>query len=426
MHLSLALSPGSSVLRRVGGVLRPSNVVVAAIGDSLMAQSVGTTVGGFVQQDFRGALPWARALAQQRCYLPGGAIKGVGGNRLDQILARITDVTSMSIAGPDGVSVLPGTVVLNGGANDIGQSADLATVISRLESCISAIRAAGQIVVLIGPTPQSSGTTWNATQLGVLADFRDYCRARSQPAQGVLVADAWDDIASAPDGDVAAATMLRDTAHWHPKAAYLVGLRLKEQIDQLFTEPRPLAGTNLLLNPELAGTSGSKGGGITGNVASSWIANTAATLTGDQTITASKIDLGGGQYAQQFHVSGTWAGSGDVSINQTLPNWGTTYNTGDIMSFDGIVEVDGISPPPTGKHVPMVKIIYKGGSEVVDALLGAAEPTPAATPLVLNPRVERFTHGADSTRNTPVFVYGWPAGTYDFTLRFRAPKYVRH
>lgn len=408
-------------------ILPPPNLVVAAIGDSLCTQSVGSsTYNGYVEQDYRGALPWARSLTRQRCYLPGAAIKGAGGNRLDQILARITDVTAMSIADPDGNSVQPGTVVLNGSVNDIGQGASLTTVTDRMEACIAAVRAAGQHVVVIGPTPQASSTTWTSTQLGTLADFRDYCRERPRPAQGVLVADAWNDIASAPDGDVAAATMLRDTVHWHPKAAHFVGMRLAKQLDRLFRHDRPLPGTNLITNPELSGTSGTKSTGITGSVATGWAATSAGAGTGDAAIVASKVDLGDGTFAQQFRIMGTWASGGDIGMNQTIAGWGTTYNPGDIVSFDGVFEVDAISPAPTSRHIAGLHILFKSGTTVSDARLGATEPTPANTALVLNPRIERFTHGSDSTRNTPQFNYVFPAGTYDFAVRFRSPKYIRH
>ena len=415
-----------ATLRKGGGVLLPPNLVVASIGDSLEAQSVGSpVVNGFTQMDYRGCHPWARALSRQRYYHPGAASKGVGGNTLAQILARITDVTDMSIAGPDGVLVKPGTVVLEGGSNSIGQNHTAEQAIADLEGCISAIRAAGQNVVVVNVTPQDVSTTWSTTQLDRLEVLRDYIRARARPSQGVLVADAWDAIAGTPNGRYAAPGMLRDTIHWYPKAAYLVGVPLSVEMGKLFPAERPLLGTNLLTNPELAGTGGSKFAGIVGDVATGWGA-TCPALSGDQAITASKVDLGGGQYAQQFRITGTWSFGGDVGLNQTLPGWGTTYNIGDTVSFDGVIEVDGITPAPTSRHTPSVVILYKSGGNVKDALLGSAEPTPAATPLSLNLRIERFTHGADSTRNTPQFLYSFPAGTYDFTVRFKLPKYVKH
>ncbi len=410
-------------LTKGGGVRAPANLTAAAIGDSYAALSTGTTVNSWVQQAAHGALPWARGLCNQQFYMPGAAIKGNGGDSLAAILARITDVTAMSIAGPDGASVKPGIVVFHADAvNDL--SSDLATITSRFESCLSAILAAGQVCVVVGPTPQGSGTAFTAPQLALLASWRDYLRTRARPPQGILVADAWNDIASSPDGSVATATMLSDNKHWNPRAAYLVGQRIATEMAKFAPASRPLPGTNLVANPTLSGTAGTKSGGITGEVADSWGAST-TTLTGDQAIVASKVDIGGGNFAQQFHVTGTWAGAGNVSINRTLSGWGTTYNIGDVMSFEGGIEIDQISPAPSSYIYGNVGLLYKSGGIVSDLTLNAVEPTPAGPINVLH-RVERYTHGADSTRNTGNFTLTWAAGVVDITARFKLPKMVKH
>lgn len=418
----IALPGAGSTLSKGGGVLRPANLTANAIGDSYAAASVGSAVNGWVQQAAHGALPWARGMCSQRFYMPGDAIKGVGGNNMLDILNRITDVTTMSIAGPDGVMVKPGIVVFHADAvNDL--SSDLATITARFESCVSAILAAGQVCVVVGPTPQGLGTAFTAPQLALLASWRDYLRTRARPALGVLVADPWNDIASSPDGNVATTGMLSDNKHWNPRAAFLVGRRIAAEMAKFAPAARPLPGANLLINPELAGTGGSVSGGITGAVATSWGAAT-TTLTGDQTVVASKVDNGDGTFKQQFLINGTWAVTSTIGLNQTLS--GPTFGVGEIYSLEAGIEVDQISPPPSTLVYAGASFVFKSGGLATDWIMNASELTPGG-PLDNLHRVERYVHAADSTRNGANILLTWAAGTYvNLTVRFKLPKIVKH
>lgn len=395
-------------------VVGPVSATVAYIGDSITVQAVGSTAGGYVQQDARGPAWWARAFSNQRFTTPTSFIKGVGGNTTTQMLARITDVTALDA----------GIVVIQGGVNDVAAGASLATITANIEAMIHACRLAGQVVVLQGPHPESSATTFTAGQLAIWAALRDWMIARHRPEHGVWSnISAWDDIASTPGGDVAATGMLRDTIHPNPRASRFLGSALSQMLNDIIDADDPWdSGTNLINNPTLTGTAGSKVNGVTGNVATSWTASAGAALSGDQTIVASLVARGDGTNFQRFVISGTWAGSSLLSFYTAQATWGVDWNIGDVVDISADIICD-----PTGTdnlNYTEVGVYYKAGVFTVDGLNSSTDPGPV-TPFTVKPGLIGFTFPADATRNFPLFGIAWRPGAVAITIDIGHPVLKR-
>jgi lysophospholipase L1-like esterase len=374
----------------------PFNRTIATIGDSIVLQSVGPTVGGYSQQRWNGAAPWARAFSGQRAYLPTANIQGIAGQTTAQILARIPDI----------IATGAGTVILEGGTND---PVDMDSI-GNIAASHAMLRAAGVVVIqqVVIPRPLVDGVYTQAQQ-DHLISIRDWQRAQHRPSAGIYVSDAWNDIAITPNGvDPKAGMLEADNIHPVPKATYWMGYRDAQVLKQLFTaaKPQDVLGPNKLTAADLAGTTGSKFNGVTGEVATGWIATTGSgALTGDQVILASKVTVDG-VVRQRFTINGTWGSAGDLSLNRALANWGTDFNIGDKVTVACETEV---SPNPLIRRVS-VGATYAAGTNVFDATNSDGEWTDQTATVLL--AVERFTLPAAANRMGVDMQLSWKAGTY--------------
>lgn len=397
-----------SVRQVVMGRRHPRNTDVAMIGDSITAASLGSAGGGYTQEGGASSF-FAKGFSRQRFTIPVSNIKGTSGNTTTQMLARITDVTALSA----------GTVIIQGGVNDVTGGAALQTIIDNIESMIRACRSSGQIVVLQGPHPVDATTTWTAGQLAIWAGLRDWVATRHRPAGGVWAnQSAWNDIASSPGGDVATSGMLYDAIHPAARGHRYIGYRLSQMLDTIFSasEPWDTVSPNYVTNSGLTGTGGTKNNGVTGSVADNWIGAAGAALSGDQVILASKETIDGRVW-QQFHITGTWGSTGSLQLYQVASGWGTTWNIGNVARAAFDVELD---TPASGtlRGAPAVGFYYKAGTSVRDGF-GTNNGPEAA--LALTMRTNQFTLPADATRIYPLGELNWLAGTIDMTVRFSRP-----
>lgn len=396
------------------GVL-PSNNEVGALGDSITAANVGLTVGTLAQRDARGFGSWAAALCGQRVVFPAANSKGVGGNTSAQMLARINDVTSLSA----------GTITVLAGTNDAGGSVFLDTYQSNIESIIAAIRAAGKVVILVIPPPRDDITGGlTAGQVALLIAYRDWLRTRARPAQGVYLADAWNDIAAVTDGATAKAGYLRgDGIHPTVTGSWWLGYRVAQVLKRLIAarDPWDFDGASLCVNSALAGTTGTKGTGWTGSVATSWV-GASETLTGDQAVAVSKVTVDGIE-RQRIAISGTFGSGFNPAFSQTLAGWGATYTVGDIMSM--AVNYEIIQGGASLKNV-FAGIVYKSGAVVADLINSSTEQVPSDQNFSALTRVYRFTQPADATRLTPQFGLSLSAGTHNLIIDFWRPHLIKH
>lgn len=366
-----------------------------------------------MQFDQRGDAFWLRALSRQRVNWPAANSKGVSGERLDQILARFdTDILPLN----------PGVCSIEGGTNDVAAGAALATMQGRLTAIIAKClnHRIVALVEVISPRDDVTGGL-TAGQVAVLKSYRDWQRTLHAPRRGIYVSDHFNDLASSPDSATAAAGMLKsDGVHPTAKASYWRGKRKSDLINLMFgaAEPWDIAGASLNTNSAMTGTSGTKTGGITGNVATSWGASV-ATLTGDQAIAAAKVTLGGREW-QQFTITGTWASAASVSINQTLANFGVDFVIGDTLSQAFDYEID----TPVGLKAISADILYKAGTVVADATQASSDASTDQTHTGIA-RIQRFTLPSDATRVTPQFEISWLAGTVNIVIRVSHPHLIK-
>ncbi|MEN8582808.1 GDSL-type esterase/lipase family protein [Burkholderia sp. RS01] len=128
-------------------LLRPNTLV--GLGDSLIEQGGGAPVA--VSHRSYGMLTWAQFFSGQRLQLLRNS--GVGGERTDQILARVATGV---------LSYKPGYVTA--GTNDVAQAIPMATIKANLAAIWSMLDATGIRVVATTipratPTPAPSSQT---------------------------------------------------------------------------------------------------------------------------------------------------------------------------------------------------------------------------------------------------------------------------
>lgn len=350
-----------------------SSVKVALLGDSYTHQnnSIAVSSSSTLTNENSGAFTWANFLLGQPFNLPvAGTVTdtftsanyGVSGDTTTLALARVGTVINYN----------PDICVVHIGTNDLttaGVTA-LATTIANLNSIYSQLTAAGILVVAMPIWPRSA---WGSLSGGdtTIARLRmysinDYIRNWGIRNQNSLyrVADALQyltDSASAT-GDQLAGYYRSDNIHPGPKAAYYGGLVLSQVLtdysklsySNAFSQADLYDATNnprgnLLVNPLLTGTTGAKGTGGSGNVATSWTV-TRGSGTGSTFVCAkgATAALGGPGIYQE--IATTWDGLGSVEERVDMrmtSNVTTGFNEGDIIEAGAEVSISSM----TGNHM---------------------------------------------------------------------------
>lgn len=228
--------------------------------------------------------------------LPIGANVGIGGNTSTQLLARyVTDVISKN---PDIVSIEIGTNDIKG-----GDGTTFATLTGNISKMIAANQAIGAETWLHTVWPRNNvdgggGVDFTANERLIRASVNSWIRAQST-VRGVTVIDHDRRLCNAAGDMITGYTY--DGLHLNATGAYYVS---DGMIESLYGQtPPPLLGINadaynvydatynvygsILTNGVMAGTSGTAGTGVSGNVATGW---TIKRATGsDVTAVASKI-----------------------------------------------------------------------------------------------------------------------------------------
>jgi lysophospholipase L1-like esterase len=270
--------------------IRPNTVAILGASIAEMAGGVGVGVydtavaSPFTRAD--GYFTWANMSLGGRLTMVKNA--GVGGQRSDQILARVTDVTNLS--------VLPGYCILSDAAsNDLVQSIPSATIVTNLDAICDALQAKGITVVICTSLPLAG----NAAHLLRQEEVNTWIRGRAtQP--GFIVCDwaaRWTDATTAgPKTGFAT-----DGIHPTPLGAGAIGKVLADAL-------RPYIGGSVLLpshnldglavnvNPMMVGTAGTVSTGTTGQAADNW-----TTLRGSGAGT-----MAGAKVARTDGVGGAW------------------------------------------------------------------------------------------------------------------------
>ncbi|MGL4325130.1 MAG: GDSL-type esterase/lipase family protein [Beijerinckiaceae bacterium] len=264
------------------------NSRIAFLGDSLTAGSAG-----------RAPRHWCMFANQSRLYPGPGTHLGVGGERLDQMLARIAQAVNQK----------PAVTIFNGGTNDLTANRTLQQMQDDDVAITNALIAAGSKVIRQTiPRSTSMAPAKEAQRLS----FNAWLAARPD----ISVADL-------ESYNPADATVSYDGTHPTAKGAKLFGdltaavLNAQTSAGSILfaDQAEATAAGNLEADWNFAGTSGAKTGSVppTGEVATGWTLqnNTSATVT------AAKTMLGGAP-AQRFDVSGMVTAENTIRLFNTV------------------------------------------------------------------------------------------------------------
>ena len=313
----------------------------AMIGDSLTTHLLGYNWSPFF---------WINGVAAS-----GGqqliANAGVSGDTIGQMLSRVNNSYTSGSPGLSGLSPL-GVVYFRGGTNDARAGTALASLTGTYTSLLNAIKGYCEHVVILSVPPIGSTEASFATKNALTIEYSDWLEtfAAANPADFTYV----DDSANLRDGGGAqlAGYFQSDGIHNAPRATYIEGNDAATALTTLFsgygyTSPVSSDAADVypaqpqwVPNHVMAGTGGSVGSGMTGQVADSW---SIGANGGGITATLSKVAADGGdpnqtpwQRVAPTQVTRTGAGE---SIRITTSLSGRTITTSDPSALDVVVEL---------------------------------------------------------------------------------------
>lgn len=318
--------PGN-VLGSTGGW--SAGLSAAPFGDSRTIQGLIASAQNYTNRSY---VDWARLYSNQAFDAPGSLNFGVSGNTSTQMLARLSTVTASSGNFVPFMMPFP---------NDVGVIST-ATSISNGDAIIAGLVAARKKVVLIIGTPRTDLAGQNLTDYLAVRDW-----ARTQAGRfGVVMADAWDSLATSASGfTLADPTMVvADGIHLSVRGSRVLGQVVATAIltftptrdilptDNTVWSSGPSLGVNLVTNSQMTG-------GAT--VATNWsVSNNAG---GTAAVVSSKSTLAGGVYAaQQMVISGTPSGAGELffRLEQNLDTQVAAIASGNAAELGCAIEVD--------------------------------------------------------------------------------------
>lgn len=304
-------------------------------------------------------------------FLPAGYMRAQGGSTTVNTVSRISEVTSRS---PKLVKLLIGT-------NDLASLSDTPAVIfARMRECIDAYKAAGARVMQHLITPRNDAT-WTALTTERKADMAAL-NALIAAQTDVLVADAT--VGFDPDTDTYDGVHPNWSGSRKVAAAEMAALEPALSDNALAHMYAAASNLGSSLNPAMTGTAGTAGTGVTGQVATSW----SSAMGGGMLATARKVTLASGPLAglaaQEFEVSGTNSGAGNVC--QLSQNVTTLGQIGDEFDLWAYFELDAGHQGVRGPAIvgdtcfsPTPSQLLSGG-EALSGLLRAPINAPLAAP----------------------------------------------
>lgn len=205
-ELQASVSGDQSRGRRVGGA-----------GDSLMIGAAGLNTAAYNRAERQAAGNWQTV-----------GNFAVGGTRTDQVAHQIPQVYAAGA----------GTIVINGGTNDIFQSVSEAALRTNFVANVTAVRALGLRYIDVGMPPSNVSTPVAARHAAHELWRGLYCLKN-----GIQHIDMWSPFATASGGWKSGANL--DNTHWGPQAAKTAGDRINLAIrDPLSGYPYLLAMTD--------------------------------------------------------------------------------------------------------------------------------------------------------------------------------------
>lgn len=352
MSAALALQALSLASRAIDKRVLPSNNLFALVGDSRAAADHLNSTTSMVYHNVSGIGWWAQTLSRGRVRFPIALDYAVPGADTEQMLA--TQIPA-AIASP------AASVLMLVSTNDrAARSWDANRTIAALTSSIQALVSAGKIVWLIAELPRGdSGFTaarLSTQQLAFHMHVRRWMlESRERFGRNVYVIDAYPRIANlaSTTGDISILPVRQTYDGLHPNGAGAWTIATTMLADPAFDAlygglPDQLAYVasdtfsadnprgNLLANGLLAGTAGTVGAGMTGQVADGW--STASSNLGGVSAVWAKVTTATGNW-QQLTLSGT-SGASQASINLSRSITFANVAAGDVLDASAEFEVD--------------------------------------------------------------------------------------
>lgn len=230
----------------------------------------GSLTQAVIQNRIRTISYWAWLQSMMK---GGGRLRGnfgQGGDRLDEMASAVALACATDAE----------IVVLEGGINDInGGAASGATVISRMQTHVDTVLAAGKKALLVGITPLGAAFNSSAKNTEILAANAGYAAMAAANPSNVWFASAHADLTDGTNNNQAYSWATYDGIHWGQRASRLVAQRIYETIQSKIVTQSilPTSSSNL---PAVLGYTAIK---QYGNWSGSGVASTAQGCTGTRT-----------------------------------------------------------------------------------------------------------------------------------------------
>ena len=300
--------------------LNTAPLTVALFGDSITNTNT-VDFGSLKTYHNDGYFIAYNALAKNRMYLPMANNKGIGGDRLNQMVTRMTDLAALAFD----------VCFIMGGTNNIANGDNLGDIVNDMDTILNYITLTlGKTAVLVTMMPRTHGSDVAARKQR-LNDANDHFINIHGSREGkVISVNIYDSLDNGSDEPITNATY--DGLHPTPYAAMLMGQDIATLLAPYFGEGAPdFTSGNLLSNGTMAGTGGS-GSGISGSVATGYYFSATA-----GTPVASK-DGDGHQVLTTNHTS--TSGDNALSFLQSVTSG---YANGDTVYALAMVEVENVA-----------------------------------------------------------------------------------
>lgn len=340
--------PDAALIER-GPRTIPVNNLVAFLGDSITANGIANGVIPGVDNDAnatrncsRGMLSWLPFLTSQRFQSRQDLNFGVSGQTAQQIAARVGDVIDSGA----------GTCVVIAGTNNVGTN-DYTDCIAALDAIYRALDAANILAIAypILPRVVSGGANY-----GFINRVNEWIEKGGERYANFKFIDPY------IFGEPYALDMAPKTGFtWDGLHPTSIGMRyitqpLAEFMNTLLPEPTPrvrsvtdhFSSDNPTgyanLNPMLAGDTGTKGSGVTGDVATDWQLSIteAGGNVASLTVAGSKVTSAANRVAQRILIGGTATGGFATRVALSQTNFaGTTFKAGDTIQAEAQIQTSG-------------------------------------------------------------------------------------
>lgn len=404
-----------------------NRLTVAIAGDSITANNSSSSLLDVMSN--HGYWTWANIFSGHRVEFPKTNNFGIGGNTSTQLLARINTV----------IAAQPGICLVGIGGNDYTAGISLATTKANLVAIWDALKAAGIYVIALPILPRGPAYgTYTTEHKAFVSQVNQFIFASARVRPNFEAVDylpvCYDYVAM--DG-TAKAALQHDGTHPAQFGAFTVGAPISKVIERiapprtgdLFTNPSDVYSAsnpygNLVANGLLAGTTGTKSNGATGDVATNWALSMSSSSIGMTCVGSKEAHpTVTGLERQVITVGGTLTANGQAIFSQTINyNASSGYQPGDTV--EAICEVEVVS----SSNISGISLDIRnqdGASSLSYAVDGTTYGTAYTAAHVLPPvawsgifRTTKFVVPANPANIRPrVVITGWSGTTISAVVK---------